>query len=161
MQKIIVFLILTLITDVRFQAIASENLLKNGDFDKGTSAWGNFKTELIDSNNVCVVEASTVAKKLQQSFTAMGLKEVELTFKYKASPEYKGKGFQVQINKEQVGWNQWYFRNVAIKDNAEWSTFKMKYDKFQSSGIYSIKIEIHPGAGKLYFDDIVLVSNGK
>jgi hypothetical protein len=160
-------LILVLLMVVTFSWIvyAEDNLIGNGDFSAGIGKWiGDRKIETIDGNQVAVIEAGSNTKKFQQSFNGRGLKAVEITLRYKASEDYKGKGFQLQIFREGADMDDWTFRNVTFdklksgETKSDWKTLKWTFNKFKRDGYYSLKIEAQPGQGKLYFDDILVVA---
>lgn len=153
----IVLLILMAFANKTFVSAATddENLISNGSFDEGVSKWGGQQKFIEeDGNKVGYINVLSFKQTMEQSFDTKGVKSVNVTLRYKASDDYKGKGFQVQIHKENVGWTYWQFRDVKIDKKAKWHDFKMNFSGFKATGIYSLRIVIPPGSGKLFFDDI-------
>jgi len=148
MKKTFCALMLSMFCPVVF---SQENILRNGTFDEGYAKWtGDRKIETMETNKVAVIEAGYIKKKFQQSFSTHGLDAFKISFRYLASSDYKGKGFEVQVFQEKANdGTHWTYKTVQIEKNGVWKEFNWKFDRFDQKGDYYLKIEVSPGKGKL------------
>jgi hypothetical protein len=167
--SLFVFLLTILFLGGAAIAAEQENLLRNGNFNEGIAVWlGDRKIEEDDGNKVAVVlleESRDLGKKrsksFRQSIRRSGTKEVQTTFRYKASQDYKGQGFEVRLYVEGEGYDadHWRYFKVKPAKKGEWLKFKGNFNKFNKRGSYRFEIVVSPGEGKLYFDDFVMTAD--
>ena len=145
---------------------AEENLIKNGDFSKGTSRWGGkkkitFETEA-KKNKVCKIK---VKKKhsytFYQTISTSKKTDLILSFKIKKSNDYKGKGYQVKFELQTD--TTWYWKKSSPpKKPNKWVkvSFRMKKERFRNSSHFKMMIKVNPGSsGYLMFDDFKITED--
>jgi hypothetical protein len=162
--KIVPILLLALLNSV---IAAGENkvLIKNGNFDNGLVGWtGRAKTEEIDGNKVAVVEAGPSQRLLSQKVRVRSAKRANLQFRYQFSEDFKGKGFQVRMMRDEGddGENWTYYDVKAdAKSKGKWKNFKGHLTGFDMSSDNTFEILVYSGSGKVLFDDFNLDPEGK
>lgn len=138
-----------------FKASAEENLLKNGDFEKGTSRWkGSRDDEELDGNKVLAVEAD--ADEMQffsQEIDPDDYKDLHLVFRYKSSEDYKGRGLTIRWKRPDGSST---YRSISIKAAQDWEEEEWNFDQVRGARTINFIIEVKEGEGTLYFDDFVI-----
>lgn len=134
-------------------------LIKNGDFEKGGANWRGDR-KVIDEpgatgdkvNRVNAVELKkTQVKEFSQDLVTSNLKDIVITFRYKASEDYTGRGFQMKMERPNGSST---FRNIPVPDGGgDWKTVKWPFSEIREDNRLKFIIEVREGEGTLYFDD--------
>lgn len=137
-------------------SVASENLINNGDFEKGSSGWSGdtkivYETEE-KKNKICKVELEDDEDlKFWKKIVLQDPKDLILRFKIKKSADYKGsEELDLYFEEEHASMRT----TQIIPDNNEWNITEFKYTNFRDAKRINIIFDVKKGAGTLYFDDI-------
>jgi hypothetical protein len=137
---------------------SAQDLLENGDFNKGERRWeGRWKCEADGDNAFAAIPThSSEPRILSQRFEVRnGVLDLNLKLKYKTSPDYKGRGFRILFERPDSNYT---YRDVAVKPSESWQTFEWKFSDIKNAKSLNFKIEVRPGTGSLYFDDITIIA---
>lgn len=138
---------------------SAQDLLENGDFSKGERRWeGRWKCETEGENLFAMVDVhSSETRTFSQRFEIRnGVLDLTLKLKYKTSPDYKGRGFRTLFERPDGSYTYW---DVPVKSTESWKTFDWNFSDIKNAKSLILKIEVRPGSGVLYFDDITLAPN--
>jgi hypothetical protein len=141
-------------------AAEAENLLKNGDFEKGVTYWrGDRKVigeEGKPENHVAQVDVNKrQARFFHQEADTRDMKDIRLTFRMKASADYKGRGVQLRFKRRQGGFT---YRDLDVAAGADWKDVTWNFGEIRGENKLVLEVEVKDGdAGSVYFDDFVLV----
>jgi len=149
-KPILSVLVLTLVAG----ALHGEELLRNGDFERGTSGWkGDRKViEYSADNKVCRIEVDDEIQAFYQAdIDVEDLKDVVLTFKYQISSDYSGRGLTMQFVRPDGSWT---YRTINLENPGKWQTYKWHFGEIRGAEEITLKLEILEGEGTVMFDDI-------
>jgi len=136
---------------------SAQNLLENGDFERGERRWdGRWKCETDGDNAFAAIQAhSSESRILSQRFEIRnGMLDLHLSLRYKTSPDYKGRGMRILFERPDGNYTYW---DVTVKPSESWKPFKWKFSDIRTTKSFILKIEVRPGTGTLYFDDITII----
>ena len=116
------------------------SLLKNGDFEKGSSGWkGDRRVTYEDSsqsNRVCKVEVKSKEQEFYQEVKSKNLRELKLNFDVKKSSDYDGGDFSVRFVRDNGSYTFW-------DSSVNSASFSKKTYKFQDiKGSKKIKVTL-------------------
>ena len=154
-MKIIIFAVLAIAFPLL--SIASENLITNGDFTKGSSRWkGNENIEFEtpdEKNKICKIEVDDDDDiEFFQPINTSKLKDLTLKFKIKKSANYKGRGYEVRFIRNDGSYT---FMTRNPPKNNDWKDMEIKFSNLKKSSRVKVKFIIKSGkSGYLAFDDI-------
>lgn len=140
--------------------MADENLIKNGDFSRGSSSWRgkrNIEYETAaEENKICQIEIDDDDDiEFWQSMRTSRLKDLTLTFKIKKSPDYKGRGYQIRFIRPDGSYT---YMTRPVPKNDSWKEMEIKFSDLKKSSQIDLKFIVRSGeSGWLAFDDIVVV----
>lgn len=141
-------------------SIASENLITNGDFSKGSSRWKgdeNIEFETPDEKNkICLIEIDEDDDiEFYQSISSTSkYKDLVLKFKIKKSADYKGRGYQVRFIRSDGSYS---YMTRSLPKNNEWKDMEIKFSDLKKSSKIDLKFIVRSGdSGSLAFDNIVV-----
>lgn len=141
-------------------SIASENLIINGDFSKGSSRWKgdeNIEFETPDEKNkICKIEIDEDDDiEFYQSISSTSkYKDLTLKFKIKKSADYKGRGYQIRFIRNDGSYS---YMTRKLPKNNEWKDMEIKFSDLKKSSKIEVKFIVRSGeSGYLAFDDIVV-----
>ncbi len=134
-------------------ALHAQNLLINGDFELDKKGWkGDGKILVEDGKKIWAVECkNSVIEIFDQAFKLKDPDGLKVTFRYKASKDYEGKGFELWLQTE--GSLSW-FTQFKLQNDGEWheATWNFTEEIRNKKPIISFKVQ--PGKGTVYFDDV-------
>ena len=140
-------------------SIASENLITNGDFSKGSSRWkGDENIEFEtpeEKNKICKIEIDEDDDiEFYQPIRTSKYKDLILKFKIKKSADYKGRGYQVRFIRNDGSYS---YMTRNLPKNNEWKDMEIKFSDLKKSSKVEVKFIIRSGeSGYLAFDNIVV-----
>jgi hypothetical protein len=144
-----------------FAATTSKNLIRNGDFEKGSTLWSGDKNVVYETagktNRICRIE---VDKKeditFYQKIVTKNIEDLKITFRVKKSRDYKGEGLSIKFDRGD-GTASGISRDLP--DNTDWN--KVEWTAGQvargKSRVKMIFVVESGKAGSLSFDDIEVV----
>ena len=138
-----------------FVAVAGENLLKNADFEKGSTRWsGDRKIVSEGDNKICKVELEEdESVSFCQKIALQDPKDLILRFKIRKSDDYEGdEEVLIRFDEERSAMHT----SRMIPDNHEWNEIEFHYTNYRDAKRIEIIFMVNRGAGTLYFDDIEL-----
>lgn len=141
----------------------AENLVKNGDFERGDAGWhGDFNLEIMTdggaANKVLAVEVDNKDNRsfeYQKSLKVKGLKAVRVSFRVRTSEDYvdaTGRGVSLVLERD----NTYFDQVFPIQPSLAWKYCYWDFDAIDESKTLELEMLIKPGRGTLYFDDITL-----
>lgn len=142
------------------QAADAKNIIRNGGFDEGKHSWVGFDSIQTENNNkfASVSLKSDATVKIKQAITLKGVKTLEISAAYKTSTDFKGIGFYFRLLREDNLDASIAGKLTQVKATNEWQDFRYTFEDIDPKGQYYLEIVIHPGGGKLFFDNIKGVS---
>ncbi len=155
MKKLLWIIIFCLVGITSFSA---ENLIENGDFENKTRKWdGDLDDEVIDENGVAVVELEESQDTIlwQRVELDDDTFELEVKLKYKPGMDYKGRGFRILFERPDTSYT---YRDIAVKQNHAWQDVEWKFTNIKKAARMKFRIEVRPGEGTIYFDDVRIVA---
>lgn len=148
-------------------ATAEDNILKNGSFNKGRMNWdmgpGMRVIDIPDgvgpSNKVLEVELDknkirVLSVKLD---TKSKTKALVIAFRIKPQPGYVStmpEGHQLTVRMHRPGGST--FSSRAMESTGGWQDVKWNFADLKNARDFTFSIEIHPGAGTVLLDDVVI-----
>jgi hypothetical protein len=133
---------------------ADDELLRNGDFSRGKSGWkGEGKVTEDDKENKYIeirVDAKDILDFYQEDLDVKNVKDLVLTFRYKTSADYSGRGFQLEFVRPTGGFT---YRTVSIQSTPEWKSYTWNFARTKDSDELTLRIKILEGDGEIMFDD--------
>ncbi len=133
--------------------VNADELLRNGDFERGTSGWkGDRKVvEYSGNNKVCEIKVDDdIQSFYQEDLDVKDLKDIVLTFKYKVSSDYKGRGLTMKFIRPDRGFT---YRTIDLKGGDKWHTYKWNFGEIRGADEITLEIEILEGEGTILLDD--------
>lgn len=112
----------------------------------------------MDSGNpVAAVKAhsrneSTLSQRVE---LRSGVRELVLNFRYRASPDYSGRGFRLLFERPDSSYTYW---DIRAPSGADWKNRTITFTDLKLARSLILRIEVRPGEGTLYFDDFVLTA---
>jgi hypothetical protein len=148
-------------------ATAEDNILKNGSFNKGRMNWdmgpGMRVIDIPDgaghSNKVLEVELDkNKLRVLSVNLdTKSKTKALVIAFRIKPQPGYVSavpEGHQLTVRMHRPGGST--FSSRAIAPTGDWQDVKWNFSDLKNTRGFTFSIEIHPGAGTVLLDDVVI-----
>ncbi len=136
---------------------ADDELLRNGDFSRGTSGWkGDRNIEEDDKGNkYMLIEADDDEEQvfMQEDLDTKDLTAFLLTFRCRPSEDYVGKGLAIRFSHPS---GMYYEFKILLKNQGEWDTIKGRFREMRTSDEVTLEIHVLPGEGTVMFDDISL-----
>lgn len=157
MRKVIVFTFLVAICGGVI-AGTEESLIKNGDFEKGSSGWkGDEEIVSHSGNNICLIELDESENvEFFQHVKSRGYKELLITFRVKKSKDYEGRGFEVRMSRDVGGF--YYSTRNAPSSADTWQDHTVRMTHVDGSSRVKISFIVLSGeTGYLAFDEIKVV----
>jgi hypothetical protein len=140
---------------------AGENLIKNGDFSKGSSRWkGDENIEFetpAEKNKICkiIVDEDDDIEFFQSISSTSKYKDLMLKFRVKKSDNYKGRGYQVRFIRSDGSYT---YMTRPLPKNSDWKDMEIKFSDLKKSSRIDLKFIIRSGdSGYLAFDDITVI----
>lgn len=146
------------------KAPAPEELLKNGDFEKGVANWRGDRKIVVEEgkpeNHVAeVVSTKRQARSFQQDIDTRGMKDITLKFRMKPSADYAGRGVQLRFVRHGGGFT---FNNMDLKGGEDWKDHTWKFSEINNEPKLTFIVEVEDGdAGSVFFDDFSIVEDKK
>jgi len=156
MKRLSGLIVLLLLFSVA-SGFAQESLLKNGDFEKGTSDWkGKYKVVDEGDNMVACIDVDR-RKELafEQKVRTRKIKDLALTFRYKTSTDYEGRGLVVRFSRPDGSST---FNTTDLAASTEWKEYFWNFGEIREAKKMTLIITAKDGKGKIYFDDFVMIA---
>ena len=150
------YVFIIILAGLSLASIAGENLINNGDFEKGSNRWSGDKKIVYETeeraNKICKVELEDDEDhSFYQKIVLQEPKDLILRFKIKKSADYKGSDeIGIRFKEEHASMST----SRMIPDNNEWNEIEFKYTNFRDAKRIQIIFTVKRGTGTLYFDDI-------
>jgi len=144
---------------ISLPAFSSENLIENGDFEKKTRKWdGKIDDALLGENWVGIVELHRSRDQVfsQKFRLEKDTYELGIKFKYKVRTDYKGRGFRVMMKRPNGSYIYW--DKKPRQNHLDWQDVSLEFSKFNGARDLTFQVEVRPGEGSIYFDDVIIVS---
>ena len=134
------------------------SILKNSDFEKGSTGWKGDKNieyeTYLKANKVCRIEVDAKDQEFYQQIKSKDAKDLVLTFRVRKSADYEGRGISVRFTREDTSYT-FYDRTVKGED---WQEIRIRYSDLQGSKEIKFSVIVRSGKeGHIDFDDFLLV----
>ena len=140
-----------------------ENILRNGDFEKGGGWKGDgriVQDSTSEQNKVYVVALGSKEKEFSQSVN-IDRKTSKVTVKFRARPskDYKPKnsaiaGLVVRSRGAKIG----LISECSFEDLGQWRGYSFSYECAGAKEV-TIQVQVRPGEGSVEFDDFVMTEH--
>lgn len=152
MKRTLGIIIATLISS----SALSENLIRNGDFERGSGGWDGDERVVPEGsgseNHVCRIRLSSEDQEFNQQIKSRNLKSVTLRFRAKRSPDNTGASYTVRFTRDDGSSVFYDFREFG----SDWRTESLTFSDIDESKELLLSFEIKSGdKGHVDFDDIV------
>jgi hypothetical protein len=135
---------------------ADDEFLRNGDFSRGSSGWkGDRKIQEEDGNKYLYIEAHKDEEQVvrQEKINAKDLEALVIRFRYRASPDYSGRGVAVRFVRPSGSSFQ---ATLKVKPGGEWESVRGRFRGLRRMDEFTLELVVLPGEGGIAFDDISL-----
>lgn len=136
----------------------AENMLKNGDFQGGTTGWKGDRKVLEEAagskNKIARVEAGRKPQSFSQTIDIKKEKTLVLTFRVRKSADYAGLGYSVRFKRRD---NSYTFFERVVDEEDGWQEVTIRFLDLQDSRKIELSVVVLPGEkGYLEFDDFAV-----
>lgn len=154
MSKPLTIIVLLLATGT----LHANELLRNGDFTRGTVSWkGDRKVVDEDENKYAVIDLDQKKAKalIQEKLNTKNVRDITLSFRYRTSENYDGGGITLRYVREKGGST---FRTIRLQPTKEWKTYQWDFNNSKQSDELTLRIEVLRGTGSIQFDDFSAIA---
>ncbi len=139
-------------------ALHGQSLLENGDFEADKKGWkGDGKILVEDSKKVWAVECkNNTVEIFDQTFKLKDPSGIKVTFRYKASKDYEGAGFELWLQTEG---NLSWFTQFKLQNDGEWHEATWNFAEEIRNKKPTLSFKVKPGKGTVLFDDVLVELN--
>lgn len=157
------YLVIIMLAGLAHASTAGKNLIKNGDFEKGSTRWGGDKNIVYETeaktNRICKIEVGEEQKyEFYQKINTSNVDYLNVRFRIKKSPDYDGKGYMISFRR---GDGSGQGAGKSLPANNDWNIVEFKSLDYVhgESNLKVVFTVMGAESGSLSFDDIEIVED--